>query len=312
MPAPVPRLSIVTTLYKSAPYVAEFCLRAAEAARSLVGQDFEIVLVNDGSPDASLEIARQCIKSYPNLRVIELSRNFGHHAAIMAGLERSRGDLVFYIDSDLEEDPGILVEFSRKLTDELDVVFGFHNRAGEPLLRRWTSRAFWGLLSAISETEITVNMANVRLMRRVYVDALVAMPDRNLFLGGMFPWPGFRQQGVPIERSRREATSYSLAGRMRLALIAAISFSKKPLLVVFALGACLAAGAFAVGILLILNRLVSDADVLDGWTSLMISVWFLGGLLLGAIGILGLYIAQIFDQVRGRPRYFVRGEYDEE
>lgn len=312
MPAPAPRLSIVATLYKSAPYVSEFCRRAAEAAQKLVGEDFEIVLVNDGSPDDSLAIARRSIETYPNLRVIELSRNFGHHAAIIAGLDRSRGGLVFYIDSDLEEDPALLVEFSNKLTEELDVVFGFHNRVGEPLLRRWTSRAFWGLLSAVSETEITVNMANVRLMRRVYVDALLAMPDRNLFLGGMFPWPGFRQQGIPIERSRREATSYSLAGRMRLALIAAISFSKRPLLFVFALGACISAGSFTVGLFLIVNRILRNSDVLDGWTSLMISVWFLGGLLLGATGVLGLYIAQIFDQVRSRPRYLVRREYDAE
>lgn len=312
MPAPAPRLSIVATLYKSAAYVSEFCRRSAEAARKVVGEDFEIVLVNDGSPDDSLAIARKLIEAYPSLRIIDLSRNFGHHAAIIAGLERSRGDLIFYLDSDLEEDPALLIEFYDKLSDEHDVIFGFHDREGEPALRKITSGAFWRLLSAIAESKITVDMANVRLMRRAYVEALLTMPDRNLFLGGMFPWPGFRQQGIPIKRLRRETTSYSLVGRMRLALVAAISFSKRPLLFVFSLGAIISIASFGMGLLLILNRLMNRGDVLDGWTSLMISVWFLGGLLLGALGIIGLYVAQIFDQTRARPRYIVRSEYHSE
>src|SRR5690606_27126457 len=124
-----PKLSIVTTLYKSAAYIPDFCRRAAAAARTLVGGDFEIILVNDGSPDDSLDIARGLIETYPNLRVIDLSRNFGHHAAIIAGLEFSRGELVFYIDSDLEEDPELMVEFNASLTEDTDVVFGFHDRS---------------------------------------------------------------------------------------------------------------------------------------------------------------------------------------
>lgn len=309
MQAGVPKLSIVTTLYKSAPYVRAFCERAAKAASELVGEDFEILLVDDGSPDDSLAIARGLIETYPNLRVIELSRNFGHHAAIIAGLDHSRADLVFYIDSDLEEDPMLLGYFHQQLGSEIDVVFGYHDRSAENNVRRLTSGLFWRVMSAISETKISLDIANVRLMRREYVNALLAMPDRNLFLGGMFPWPGFRQRGVSIDRTPRSQTSYSIAGRVRLAMVAAVSFSKRPLLFVFILGAAIAAIAFVVAILLLANRIIGQTAPLDGWTSLMLSVWFLGGLLLGSVGVLGLYIAQIFDQTRGRPRYFVRREH---
>lgn len=301
-------ISCVSTLYRSEAFVSEFVDRCEKALSGLT-DSYEIILVDDGSPDASLQIAKGLIASHPNLRVIELSRNFGHHAAILAGLEASRGALVFFVDSDLEEDPALIGQFHADMGPEVDVVFGYHERTGEPALRKLTSGVFWRLMSAISDTKISVDMANVRLMRRVYVDALLAMPDRNLFLGGMFPWPGFRQRGVQIERKRREQSSYSWLSRIRLATVAAISFSKRPLFLVFALGLSIAALAFLVGIAVVINRLVNGAAVLDGWTSLMLSVWFLGGLLLVGVGILGFYIAQIFDQSRARPRYFVRAEY---
>lgn len=303
------RLSCVTTLYKSERFVEEF-VRRCDAAARLVTDSYEIILVDDGSPDRSRQIGQSLATKFPNLRVIELSRNFGHHPAILAGLEASRGEMVFLIDSDLEEAPELLVSFYQHLVAnaDTDVVYGFHRRQDETPLRKLTSGTFWKVFSRLSDVTILPNLANVRLMKRNYVDALVAMPDRNVFLGGMFSWPGFRQEAVEVMRQQRADTSYSWRARMRLASLAAVSFTKTPLLAAFWLGMGIAMISFAIGVFVLLQRLMIGGAAADGWSSLMLSIWFLGGLIMGSIGVVGLYIAQIFDQVRGRPRFIVRSD----
>lgn len=302
-------VSCVTTLYKSERFVEDFVKRMDAAVRT-VADRYEIILVDDGSPDNSRHMAEQLLSRYPSLRVVALTRNFGHHPAILAGLELSRGEKVFLIDCDLEEDPELIAQFWAQMANDskLDVVYGFHRRVEERALRRLTSGLFWRIFTGLADVEITPNLANVRLMRRPYVSALLSMQDRNVFLGGMFAWPGFSQRAIEITRQQRSDSSYSWRARLQLASLAAISFSKKPLILAFWLGVWIALMSLLVGIVVLTNRLVSGQDATNGWSSIMLSIWFLGGLLMGSIGLVGLYVAQIFDQVRGRPRYIIRSD----
>src|ERR1700741_1930501 len=183
-------VSIVTTLYKSAPYVDEFVARA----KALMGDQDELIMVDDGSPDESLEIARKHVINDDRIVLVALSRNFGHHAAILAGLSQARHERIFLVDSDLEEEPELLREFSSTMdTSGVDVVFGIHDQSQGSISRRLTSKVFWRLFSAMTDTSLPLNICNVRLMNRRYVDALLSLPERNAFLGGMFHWVGFRQ-----------------------------------------------------------------------------------------------------------------------
>ncbi len=274
------------------------------SAVSQLNDRYEIILVDDGSPDNSLQVARSLSKDYP-CRVVELSRNFGHHPAILAGLSEAQGEYVFLIDSDLEEPPELIGDFWEH-REGVDVVFGVHDRNGKSLFNRVSGNLFWGLISAASNIRIERNIANVRLMKRRYVQALLSMPDRNVFLGGMFAWPGFKQISVPIVRVERNETSYSLAKRLRLAFVAAVSFSSRPLLSVFFIGIFITVLSLFFAVFLVFRKILDPGSVLSGFTSLMISIWFLGGLIMGSIGVVGFYIAHIYDQARERPRFIIR------
>lgn len=278
-------------------------------AVSQLTDDYEIILVDDGSPDNSLQMALSLSKDYP-CRVVELSRNFGHHPAILAGLSEAKGEYVFLIDSDLEEPPELIGEFWNHC-EGVDVVFGVHNRSGKSFLNRISGSIFWGLISAVSNVKIERNIANVRLMRRKYVRALLSMPDRNVFLGGMFAWPGFKQISVPIVRLERLETSYSIGKRFQLAFAAAISFSTKPLLYVFFMGISITLLSMLFAAFLIIRKIFDPSSLLGGFTSLMISIWFLGGLIMGSIGVLGFYIAHVYDQARERPRFIIRDVHED-
>lgn len=278
-------------------------------AVSQLTDNYEIILVDDGSPDNSLQLARSLSKDYP-CRVVELSRNFGHHPAILAGLSEAKGEFIFLIDSDLEEPPELINEFWEHC-EGVDVVFGVHNRSGKSFLNRISGNLFWGLISAASNVRIERNIANVRLMRRKYVQALLSMPDRNVFLGGMFSWPGFKQISVPIVRLERPETSYSIGKRFQLAFVAAVSFSIRPLLYVFFLGISITLLSLFFAVILVVRKIFDPSSLLGGFTSLMISIWFLGGLIMGSIGVLGFYIAHIYDQARERPRFIIKDIHED-
>lgn len=304
-----PYISCVTTLYKSAAFIEEF-VRRADRVLSEITDHYEIILVNDGSPGDDQQVATGLLPDYPRVRLLELSRNFGHHAAILAGLEQARGDLVFFVDSDMEEAPELVKDFLKALqSSDADVVYGIHERREEPLIPRLAGGLFWRLLGWLTDQSIPRNIANVRLMRRHYVRALLDMPDRNIFLGGMFSWPGFRQKAIRIVRTPRKGPpSYSFAKRMRLAARAMLAFSDKPLFLMFITGLTVSGFSFLFGLFWLVKKLLHPELVLSGFTSLMVSIWFLGGIIIGALGLLGLYIAQIYNQTRARPRYIIRSE----
>lgn len=303
----VPHLSIVSTLYCSSEFIDEFVARCIHAAQQ-VGHAFEIVLVDDGSPDDSLSRALDHARRDHRIRVIELARNFGHHAAILTGLSYARGEFIFLVDSDLEEDPALLLEFLQKLeTQKADVVFGVHAQSAGSFFRRTTSKIFWKFFNTLSESTSPENICNVRIMTRAYVAALLTLPERNLFLGGLFMWPGFRQIPVAIDRRiNRKYSTYTLLKRVQLSIKSIVAFSSRPLFLISGLGIFIATTSGMIGLYFIILKLIYPGTILSGFTAIIVSIWFLGGLILGAVGLLGIYLAYVYIETKARPRTIVK------
>jgi putative glycosyltransferase len=299
------KLSIVTTLYKSASTVEEFYRRAVAAADGLT-RDFEIVMVDDGSPDDSLAIACALARQDDRVRVIELSRNFGHHKALMTGLAHAKGDLCFLIDSDLEEDPGLLKGFWQTLEQgDQDVVYGFQKERKGDFLTRLTGDIAYRVFSALISQPIPRNHITVRLMRREYVDALLLHREQQVVIGGLWVITGFRQIGVPVDKLSRKGTTYSYWHRWLILIDSVTSFSEVPLVAIFYLGIAISAMSTLVGITLLILKLIFGSAI-QGWVSVMLSVWFLGGLLIFCVGLIGIYISKIFVETKNRPYTIVR------
>jgi putative glycosyltransferase len=302
-------LSIVATLYRSAPYIGEFCDRVTTAAHGLVGNDFEIVLVNDGSPDDSLKVALARTEWDTHLRIVDLSRNFGHHKAMMTGLAHAEADRVFLIDVDLEEKPELLSEFWQHMEDaSVDVVYGIQKTRKGGAVERIGGAIFYSMFNAMSDIKIPANVCTIRLMTRRYVDALLSHEEREVVIAGLWQATGFSQMPVEIEKTPRGNTSYSFLKRFKVLADAITSFSNKPLITIFWLGLSIAICAFLYLVFLVGNWVFFSRPP-SGWTSLMGSVWLIGGLLMSAIGVVGIYMAKIFNETKRRPLTIVRGIY---
>jgi putative glycosyltransferase len=308
------KLSIVSTLYHSALHIAEFVQRAAIAANKHAGDDYEIILVNDGSPDNSLRVALELQLEYPSIRILDLSRNFGHHSAILAGLEEAKGDYVFLIDSDLEEQPEWLHRFFEELhSDNLDVVFGVQERRIASAASNFFGELFWISINFMSSVQIPHNPMTCRLMTRDYVNALLSVEDRVVYLAGVFAWTGFRQKGiglVKLPRPRGHKSNYSIRRRLFQVTESFSSFSVAPLYAVFLAGVVIWILSVAFGTYQIALKLLRPEFVLSGFTSLIISIWFFSGLMILSIGVVGLYLARIFQEVKRRPLYIVKKIYE--
>jgi len=303
------RLSIVATLYRSEPYVADFCRRASAAAGQ-VTPDFEVVLVNDGSPDRSLEAALDARKSNGRITVMDLARNFGHHKAMMAGLARAKGDLVFLIDSDLEEAPELLAQFKTELDrTKADVVYGVQSKRRGGWFERLTGALYYATFEAITGLPLPRNLLTVRLMTRRYVDALLGHKERELNIGALWTFTGFAQAPFAVDKGHKGSTSYDVRARISHLVNSITSFSSAPLMFVFYLGVSISLLAGAAGSYLVVRRLFFGV-LLEGWPSLIVSVWFLGGLTLLSLGVLGVYLAKVFSEVKQRPYVVIRDVFE--
>jgi putative glycosyltransferase len=296
-------VSLVTTLYKSAPFLDEFVARSL----ALLDDDDELIFVDDGSPDNSLALALERAAIDPRITVVELARNFGHHVAVLAGLSHAQNERVFFVDSDLEEAPELLKEFKAVMdASGADVVFGIHDHSEGSVLRKATSRAFWRIFNWASDSTTPLDICNVRLMNRRYVDALVSLPESNVFLGGMFHWVGFKQIAVPIERSLQRSTStYSVSRRIALAVRSVVSFSTAPLKAMFLFGTVISTLSFLLAVYYVVLKILNPAIQL-GFTTLIISIWFLSGIIVACLGVIGIYLAYMYRETKRRPRVIVR------
>jgi putative glycosyltransferase len=272
-----------------------------------MGPEDELILVDDGSPDNSLALAQARAAIDPRITVVELARNFGHHIAILAGLSQAQGARVFFVDSDLEEAPELLTEFATVMdTNGVDVVFGIHDHSHGSLLRKATSRAFWRFFNWASDNATPLNICNVRLMNRRYVNALASLPESNVFLGGMFHWVGFKQIAIPVERRPRSTDStYSILARVTLAVRSVISFSTAPLKGMFLLGMIISTFSFLLAVYFVVLKIVNPA-IQVGFTALIISIWFLSGIIIACLGVIGIYLAYMYTETKRRPRVVVR------
>jgi len=302
-----PQLTVVSTLYRSRPFLEQFLADCLQALADIGCSDFELLLVNDGSPDDSLAYVLERKKDIPQLVVIDLSRNFGHHHAIQAGLAHARGELVFLIDCDLEVSPSVLPGFYRKLTtSSADLVYGYQELRKGNWFEHFSGGLFWRGFNLLSETKVPENMLTERIMTRRFVNALLRMGDRNLFLGGMMSWTGFEQIGLPISKKQRDgASSYSLLKRTRLMVNAISSFSSLPLVWLFNAGIVVTLASIIFVFFLLARKLLLD-DTLLGFTSIMALMSLSLGLLTTALGLVGIYLGKVFDQTQNRPSYIVK------
>ncbi|HEY2433346.1 MAG TPA: glycosyltransferase family 2 protein [Vicinamibacterales bacterium] len=302
-------LTIVSTLYRSAPHLREFYARVSHAAAAITPH-YEIVLVNDGSPDESLGVARQLVESDPRVRVVDLARNFGHHKAMMTGLSYAGGSRVFLIDCDLEEDPELLAEFDQRMqASGADVVYGVQAQRRGDMVERLSGWLFFASFNALSPHELPANVLTVRLMTRRYVEALLRHQERETIIAGLWAITGFEQLAVTVAKHARNSTTYSLRRKVAILVNSVTSFSDAPLVMVFYLGLGISLLAIAAAAYLLVRRLFFGV-LLAGWPSLIVSVWLLGGLTLFCLGILGIYLSKIFIETKQRPYTIVRDVYE--
>lgn len=302
-------LSIVATLYSSSRYIVEFHDRISKVARTLTS-DYEIIFVNDGSPDDSLTIARGVCALDPKVKILDLSRNFGHHRAMMCGITHASGDRVFLIDVDLEELPELLSSFWQAIEadPEIDVVVGQLQQKTVPFGKKIGSSIFYRVFNLLSAVRISDREIVSRLMNRAYVDALIEYREREIFFPAIWVDAGFRQQNILATKTFDGESSYTSRKRLVMAVDAITSFSSTPLIYIFYLGLIFSLGS-AVFIVFLLFRKLFIGDVILGWTSLMAVLFLVGGIIIFSLGIVGIYVSKIYIEIKARPNSIVRKIY---
>jgi dolichol-phosphate mannosyltransferase len=299
-------LSVVAPVYDEQELIEQFVTRTLAA---VADYDFELVIVNDGSSDRTPELLDRIAASDPRVRVIHLSRNFGHQAALTAGLEHAVGDVVAMIDADLQDPPELILEMIAQWSTGADVVYAVRKqREGETAFKLATASWFYKLFDRLAQVDLEPNSGDFRLLDRRALDALLAMTERSRFLRGMTVWVGFTQTAVPYQRDARNAgeTKYTLRRMLRFSLDAIASFSHLPLQLATYVG-LLSAGVAFIAIPVVIVLRIFDS-YLPGFGSITIAILLLGGIQLIALGVIGEYVGRIYDEVKHRPLYIVREE----
>ena len=307
-----PHLSIVTTLYKSERFLDAFVAQCVQALAEIKCDNYEIIFVNDGSPDKSLEKILKLKESNDHIVAVDLSRNFGHHYAIMAGLSYSSGDYVFLIDCDLEVPPTQIPVFYQRIIQEkeCDVVYGVQETRKGSFIERTVGGLFYSFFNSLTDTRIPENLLTERIMSRRYVDELINMGDKNIFMAGMMQWIGFKQIPITIKKGLREGKStYTLGKRISLSMQAITSFSSYPLIMLFKFGFLISIISMITGAYFLIQKLIYPQIVLSGFTFLIVVLLFSVGIIISSLGILGIYIDKLFNQTKNRQTFIVRNIY---
>jgi dolichol-phosphate mannosyltransferase len=297
-------LSVVAPVYNEEATIDEFYGRVCAC---LEGLPFELVLVDDGSRDGSAGALERLADNDPRVRLVFLSRNFGHQTALTAGLDHARGDAVVMLDADLQDPPELIPTMLDRWRAGCDVVYAVREqRDGESRFKLSTAKWFYRLFDKLAQVELQQNSGDFRLLDRRALDALLSMRERNRFLRGMTVWVGYTQAAVSYKRDPRYAgeTKYTLAKMVRFSLDAISSFSDRPLQLATLLGFAISTLAFIAIPIVVLLRILGS--YLPGFSSITILVLLLGGIQLIAIGIIGEYVGRIYDEVKGRPLYIVK------
>jgi glycosyltransferase involved in cell wall biosynthesis len=299
-------LSVVVPCFNEAPVLPATHERLAGVLATL-GIPWEILYVDDGSRDRTMELLLAFAAGDERVKVISLSRNFGHQLAVTAGLNHAAGSAVVLIDADLQDPPEVIATMLERWQEGYDVAYGLRTqRSGESRFKRWTARLFYRLINRLSDVPIPLDVGDFRLLSRRAVDAFNAMPECDRFIRGMVAWVGFRQVAVPYARDRRHAgeSKYPLRRMLRFAWDGIVSFSDAPARFATTVGFVVLAIATVVAIQVFVAYFFAH-DPVPGWTSTFLAILFLGGMQSLCIGILGEYIARIYREVKRRPLYLV-------
>ncbi len=300
-------ISIVTPLYNEAENLKEFYKRIISTLEQ-VTEKYEVIFVNDGSTDNTLQLASYIAQNDNRIKIIDLSRNFGKEIALTAGLDFSLGEAVIIIDADLQEPPELIAELVKKWQEGYDVVYAVRKKRGkEPLIKTVLAYLFYRIMKKISRTEIPADTGDYRLMSRQAVDALVKFREQHRFMKGLFSYIGFKQTGVPYKREQRHKgkSNINLIKLWNLAIDGITSFSFAPLQLASFTGFSIAVMSVIYAFYMIIKTILYGNPV-PGYPSLIVAVTFLGGIQLLSLGIIGEYVARIYMESKNRPLYFVK------
>lgn len=302
------KISMVIPMYYEEKVVNECYKRVTEVLSSIKGYEHEIIFINDGSKDKTLELLEKIAASDKQVKVISFSRNFGHQAAVTAGLKQVTGDAIVIIDADLQDPPELIPEMLKLWEEGNEVIYGKRKtRDGESAFKLFTAKMFYKTLNALSDVEIPKDTGDFRLVDRKVVDTINSLPEHNKFLRGLFSWVGYKQYPFEYERKERFAgeTKYPLKKMLKLASDGIISFSTKPLKFVGTLGII----SIIISLVILIYALISYIFELNqlsaGWTSLMVAITFFAGVQLLSLWIISEYIGRIYDETKGRPQYVI-------
>ena len=312
VPESRPQLSVVIPVFNESlnvePMVRELtaALTGLAAAEGWPGAAWEVVFVDDGSRDQTWALVERAHQNDPRVGGIRLSRQFGHHIAISAGLDRARGHAVVVMDGDLQDPPDAIPLLYERYKAGFDLVYSLRVDRQDPLLKRLNSRLFWGAMNRVSRLHMPHAQMMLRMMSRRFVDAIVQMRETQRFVHGMMAWAGFRVTSVDVQHRARHAgrTNYNFMRQLRLAVYAITSFSTTPLRLASILGLVTSLASVTAGVSLIVANLVYDYPV-QGWASIITSVFFIGGIQLLMLGIIGEYLGKTYKEVQRRPLYFI-------
>lgn len=302
------KISVVIPMYYEEDVANECYNRTKKVLNGLEDYDHEIIFVNDGSKDKTLPILKEIATKDEKAKVISFSRNFGHQAAVTAGLKFVTGDCILIIDSDMQDPPELLVDMLKLWENGNEVIYAKRKtRKGESKFKLMTAKMFYKILNNLSDVEIPKDTGDFRLVDRKVVDVINSMPEHNKFLRGLFSWVGFKQEPIEYERQERFAgkTKYPLKKMLKLASDGIISFSTKPLKIIGGIGIVSIFISFILLIYAILSYIFKWNNLASGWTSLMVAITFFAGVQLVSIWMISEYIARIYDDTKQRPEYII-------
>ena len=306
-------ISLVVPAYNEEDGIEELHRRIQTASRAW-GDDWELIVVDDGSHDRTLEILERLAAADPHLKVVSLSRNFGHQPAVTAGLNHARGDMVCVMDADLQDPPEELLPFFEKIREGHDVVYAIRTKRKEGIVKRAAYHVYYRLLKRLATLDIPLDSGDFCVMRGEVVRAINTLPERNRFVRGLRTWVGFRQTGLAYERASRYAgePKYTLRKLLRLASDGIINFSYRPLQAIMLMGVVVGVIAIALGVVVLVqyfgNFAIAGYNPREarGWTSLILVLLFSSAVQLFCLGILGEYIGRLFEETKRRPVYMVK------
>ena len=302
------KISVIVPMYFEEKVVNECYNRIKKVLGSLTKYEHEIIVINDGSKDKTLEILEEIAKKDKKLEIISFSRNFGHQAAVTAGLKFVSGDAILIIDADMQDPPEVLEEMLKLWEQGNDIIYGKRKtRKGESKFKVLSAKIFYRTLNALSDVEIPLDTGDFRLVDKKVVDVINNMPEHNKFLRGLFSWVGYNQKEYKYERQERFAgkTKYPLKKMLKLALDGIISFSTKPLKILGILGIFSIIISFVLLVYALISFAFSLNQLTPGWTSIMVAITFFSGIQLVSIWIMSEYIGRIYDETRKRPEYII-------